>query len=178
MKADRQSALFHVLKWNPGQHRPSTRVSLDADNFKVSRTYSLVGSLSRHAAAGTKIKNQVFSDQGGGADLSFQVRHTTAEEPVPWRVGYYDKPRSWEETGPLPGQTNSLTHRFADQKQFVSEKMPTSKPSFLERCSAKALSLRKATAKKRRKLAQLRGEDAASSSSTSSSDSDSSADSS
>ena len=43
----------------------------------------------------------------------------SAEEPVAWRIGYYDQPRSWEDTGPEPGEENSITRRFAEQESYM-----------------------------------------------------------
>ena len=140
----------------------------------------LGANLSKCAAAGVQIKNIIFSDLSRGQDFSWEVREVISDEPQMWRVGYYDQPRSWEDTGPDPGDQNSITRRFADQKQFPAARMPKPKPSFLEACSAKALSLQKAAAKKRRQLRQMRtaadtSPTESSSSSSSSSDDDSAA---
>ena len=180
MKDDQQGAQFLVVKWSPGSTRPSKRLVLHFPSFKISRTYSLVANLSKYAAAGAQIKNKVFSDLSRGQDFSWEVREVISDEPQMWRVGYYDQPRSWEDTGPDPGDQNSITRRFADQKQFPAARMPKPKPSFLEACSAKALSLQKAAAKKRRQLRQMRtaadtSPTESSSSSSSSSDDDSAA---
>lgn len=169
MAEDPSGIKFLICKFAPGTHRPSPRFILQAVDFKVTRTYSLSSSLSRYASTGVQIQNKVFSDQHLGEPLDFQVQQQAAEAPVPWRVGYYDKPRTWEERGPLPGETNQVTQRFADQKSHTIEDMPTGRPSFLEACSAKALSLRRSAAKKKRQLAQLRQPPPESSSSSSSS---------
>ncbi len=176
MAEDPSGIQFLIRKFAPGSHRPSPRSILHAINFKVTRTYSLSSSLSRYAAVGVQIRNKVFSDQNHGEALDFHVQEQAAEAPIPWRVGYYDKPRTWEERGPIPGEINQVTQRFADQKNCTIEDMPTGRPTFLEACSAKALSLRRSAAKKKRQLAQLRQpqEDPGSSSSSSSSESDSS----
>ena len=175
MREDPAGPCFRIVKWHHGDHRPSSRSVMQADDFKVSRTYSMVSLLSSHSPTGVKIYNKVFSDCAAGRDLGiWEVRQTTAAEPVAWRVGYYDKPRAWEEHGPEPGQSNQVTRRFADQKPFVSDRMPSAKPSFLQSCSAKALSLRKNAAKKKRQLAKLRGPASPSASSSSSSSSSSS----
>ena len=176
MKADPGGPLFKILKWEPGPHRPSKRLLLQTDAFKVTRTYSLTSTLSRHAASGVRIRNNVFSDMPAGATFTWETCETISAEPMPWRVGYYDKPRSWEEKGPEPGDVNSVTRRFLDQKTFKAARMPSARPSFLQACSAKALSLRKNAAKQKRKLRLLRGDapsDMSSSSSSSSSSSNS-----
>ena len=46
MKADPGGPLFKILKWEPGPHRPSKRLLLQTDAFKVTRTYSLTSTLS------------------------------------------------------------------------------------------------------------------------------------
>ena len=38
-----------------------------------------------------------------------------SDEIIPWRKGYYDKPRSWEKGGPSPGDQNEVTRRFGSQ---------------------------------------------------------------
>lgn len=182
MKADPAGPLFKILKWAPRcLQRPSNRFYLQTGSFKVSRTYSLTSSLSSHAPSGVQIRNNVFSDMQPGATFTWTLREETSPEASSWRTGYYDKPRSWEEKGPEPGDINSVTRRFAEQKQFTAPSMPSAKPSFLQACSAKALSLRKSAAKQRRKLRVLRAPVASpnaaqssdsSSSTSSSSDSD------
>ena len=176
MKEDPECPPIAILEFAPGENRPLKRKYLVSDELKVSRTYSLTSTLSKHAATGVQIRNKVFSDMDVAKSFAWNVNEVISKEPQPWRVGYYDKERSWEEGGPEPGQKNSITRRFEAQKTAKAYRMPKSKPSFLERCSTKALSLRKAAAKKRRKLRLLRGPkgDGTSSSSSSSSSSASS----
>lgn len=176
MQEDTDGAKFLIIKWNPGTHRPTTRYMWSADNFKISRTYSLSSSLSSFNPAGVSIKNKVFSDINPGTTLTWERHEVVTEEPEAWRVGYYDKARSWEEKGPEPGDVNSITRRYNEQKHFVADVMPNSRPTFLQRVSSKALTLRKQAAKKARKLRQLRGAESSSSSSSSSTSSESASD--
>lgn len=177
MKEDPEAATIAVVKFRAGTERPSPRLIFACDGFKVSRTYSMVGSLTPYSSAGVRVVNKIFSDLASGDTLTWTIQEVTPTEG--WRVGYYDKARPWEEPGPQAGQANSITRRFADQKTAKHANMPSRRPSFLETCSSKALSLKRASAKKRRKLKQLRGpraeshESGTSSSSSSSSSSDS-----
>ena len=92
----------------------------------------------------------------------------------PWRVGYYDKPAAWEQPGAEAGKENSVTRRFRDQKTKKAAYMPSRRPTFLQNCSAKSLSLQCAAAKKRRQSQRLRGEESSFSSTSSSSSASSS----
>ena len=92
----------------------------------------------------------------------------------PWRVGYYDKPAAWEQPGAEAGKENSVTRRFRDQKTKNAAYMPSRRPTFLQNCSAKSLSLQRAAAKKRRQSQRLRGEESSFSSTSSSSSASSS----
>lgn len=170
MDEDPEGAKIAILKFAPGTMRPSDRFYLACDSFKISRTYSLIGRLSQYASAGVSVRNKVFSDLSGEDILAWTLQTHTPEEPEAWRAGFYDKPKSWEETGPQPGEANSITRRFTDQKHAAHARMPSSRPTFLQRCSAKALSLKRAAAKQKRKQRALRApqEDSSDSSSSSS----------
>ena len=175
MKVDPEGPVFRIVKWQPGTHRPSPRLTIAASDFKVTRTYSLHSKPTPHTRSGVSIRNNIFSDKmPAGQILHWDMERNSPEEPVQWRVGYYDKPRTWESRGPLPGETNQVTQRFEDQKNVISENMPTAKPNFLETCSLKALSLRRMANKKKRQLKQIRDGDSDSSDSTTSSSSSSS----
>lgn len=168
MQEDPEGPRFLIVPWSPGENRPTTRQVLHSDGFKISRAYSLTGALSSYAASGIVIKNKIFSDMADGESMTFEIQSVVSEDVVAWRRGYYDQPRSWEETGPEPGDQNSLTRRYAAQKQRVTPSMPKPRPSFLESCSTKALSLRRAATKKKRQGQQLRNEADSSSSDSSS----------
>eukprot|EP00438_Fugacium_kawagutii_P033854 Skav233667 [mRNA] locus=scaffold976:120683:121243:- [translate_table: standard] len=175
-KEDPQGPVILIQTFDPGPDRPSDRFSLQCPGLKISRTYSLSGELNRYAASGVTIYNHVFTDTPSRESLSdWKIETTSPDEPVPWRRGYYDKPRSWEKSGPSPGDQNQVTRRFSSQKDFQCQDMPAPKKTLEERLSAKARSLSKAASKWRRKRAQHEDTDSDSSSS-SSSDSASSSD--
>ena len=50
--------------------------------------------------------NHVFSDLASADGLSCEISETVAKKPAAWRKGYSEKPRSWEDPGPGPGDTN------------------------------------------------------------------------
>ena len=123
------------------------------------------------------IRNKHFSDMPGPGDLmNFEIETKTGQSEE-WRRAYYDKPRAWELPGPQPGDQNAITKRFQEQQEFATDDMPLPRRTFLEACSAKALSLSRAATKKRRKHAKLTKKSSSSSgsSSTSSSSTSSSA---
>ena len=175
MQEDVGGPQFVIVKFQPGDYRPSKRIYLHADGLKVTRTYSLISSLSHLTETGVSIRNKIFSDNPPGILLTWHLEENNADPPVKWRVGYYDQPRSWEESGPQPGEQNSITRKFMEQKSLRPHPSVRARPSFLDACSSKARSLQKAAAKKRRKLKALRGnqesEDDSSSSDSSSSSS-------
>eukprot|EP00438_Fugacium_kawagutii_P032342 Skav226359 [mRNA] locus=scaffold2980:395019:396158:- [translate_table: standard] len=133
MREDSSGPQFLVVKWSPQPVRPSPRYVLHVANFKISRTYSMTGTPSNYAAAGVSIRNKIFSDLSPGELITWEVKEIHSPEEIPWRIGYYDQPRTWEEDGPDPGKQNSITRRFTDQKDRRAAHMPTARPSFLER---------------------------------------------
>lgn len=174
---DPQGPRILILNFDPGTNRAFPRKTLRCPDLKISRTYSLSGEPNRYAATGVSIFNHVFTDTPSRTPLSnWQIEEITSEELVPWRKGYYEKPRSWEKSGPSPGDTNEVTRRFGSQKQFQSQHMPAPKRSVEERLSAKAKQLSKAAAKWRRKRNKHTNDSGSESdsSSTSSTSSDSS----
>ena len=175
MLDDPSGATIHILIFAPGDHRPSKRFVLVSDEFKVSRTYSIVGKPSKHAEFGATLRNKVFSDLTTSTDFMWSIQEKVPADVEPWRKGYYDKERSWEASGPQPGEQNSITRRYTAQKSRTCSNMPSRKPTFLDRVSAKALSLKKAAAKKYRKQRRLRADSSDSSTSSSSSSSSASA---
>ncbi|CAJ1373464.1 unnamed protein product [Effrenium voratum] len=114
-----------VSNFDPGRFRPTKRSFLSAATLKISRTYSLVLGPSCRA--------------WWSRVLPCHVDEVVSEEKVEWRRGYYDKPRSWEQAGPEPGDVNHVTRRFAAQKTFLPAKQ-----------------LSKHAAKKKRQLAHLK----------------------
>ncbi|CAJ1392143.1 unnamed protein product [Effrenium voratum] len=161
-----------VSNFDPGRFRPTKRSFLSAATLKISRTYSLVA-LDRHAAPGVRIVNHVFTDlRQGSRVLPCHVDEVVSEEKVEWRRGYYDKPRSWEQAGPEPGDVNHVTRRFAAQKTFLPDREVAPKRSLEEKMSAKAKQLSKHAAKKKRELAEGSSSSASSSSSSSSTSSE------
>ena len=72
---------------------------------------------------------------------------------------------------PEASDTNAVSKRFQEQKSFATRNLPAPLRTFLESCSAKALSLDRAANKKRRKNAVLRPRPTETSSSSSSSSS-------
>ncbi|CAJ1337585.1 unnamed protein product, partial [Effrenium voratum] len=146
-----------VSNFDPGRFRPTKRSFLSATTLKISRTYSLVATLDRHAAPGVRIVNHVFTDlRQGSRVLPCHVDEVVSEEKVEWRRGYYDKPRSWEQAGPEPGDVNHVTRRFAAQRTFLPDREVAPKRSLEEKMSAKAKQLSKHAAKKKRQLAHLK----------------------
>lgn len=75
--------------------------------------------------------------------VAWEIHDIISTEVISWRVGYYDKPRSWEQQGPEPGDVNNMTRRYTDQKSFIIDRMPSAKPLFLQACSTKTLQLQK-----------------------------------
>ena len=146
-----------VSNFDPGRFRPTKRSFLSATTLKISRTYSLVATLDRHAAPGVRIVNHVFTDlRQGSRVLPCHVDEVVSEEKVEWRRGYYDKPRSWEQAGPESGDVNHVTRRFAAQRTFLPDREVAPKRSLEEKMSAKAKQLSKHAAKKKRQLAHLK----------------------
>ena len=175
MREDPQGPVLVVSKFEPGVNRPSARTFFECAGFKISRTYALSGQPSRHTESGVSIRNHHFSDMTDGGDLlECSIREVISNEVVPWRRAYYDKPKGWELEGPEAGDKNAITKRFAEQRTFVTANLPPPRRTFLENCSAKALSLSRAARKKRRKHEALRPQQSESSSNASSSNSDSS----
>lgn len=168
---------IRIHTFDPGINRPSLRKSLQCPGLKISRTYSLSAELNPYAATGISIYNHVFTDVTSTTSLSnWTIEETSSDEAIAWRRGYYDKPRSWEKTGPAPGDRNEVTRRFDAQKGIETLDMPAPKRTLEERLSAKAQSLSKAAAKWRRRKTRnpAQGEDSDSSSSDSSDSSSSS----
>jgi len=86
-----------IRTFDPGLNRPSLRKTLQCPELKISRTYSLSGELNRHATSGVSIFNHVFTDTPSRTSLSnWKIEEMLSDELIPWRKGYYDKPRSWE----------------------------------------------------------------------------------
>ena len=114
-----------------------------SDDFKITRTYALTAALSPYNAFGVAIHNKLFSDMPGPGNLvQFTIEETISKDLQDWRRACYDKPRTWEQTGPMAGDVNVLARRrLADQKQRITDSVPSGKVSFLARCSSKALSL-------------------------------------
>lgn len=174
MQRDPAGPIFLVHEFDPGMERPSERFSLSCPTLKISRTYSLTGELNEYASSGVTIKNHVFSDLISNESLHpWTIEKSVAEEDVPWRRGYYDKPRSWEEIGPQAGDVTELSRKYAAQKNFFTESMPNPKRSLEEKLSAKAQALSKQARKRKRQMV-ARGRGSASAQSTSSTSSSSS----
>ncbi|CAE7775499.1 unnamed protein product, partial [Symbiodinium necroappetens] len=77
---DPEGARFIVQKFDPGTHRPSERSFFKSSGFKVTRTYSLVGSPSRFTDVGVSIRNKHFSDMPGPGDLmNFEIETKTGQ---------------------------------------------------------------------------------------------------
>lgn len=181
-KDDPNGPILLVSAYDPGAARPNPRKYLSAPGFKITRTYSLTASLDKYSGLGVKIVNKVFTDMDSGARiLPVEVVEEYSPEAVSWRRGFYDKPRSWEQEGPKPGDENQITRRFASQKGLTAPEMPPPRRAIEERLSAKAQQLSRQAAKRKRQArtlkkqpAQDEGNGSDSSSSTSGSTSSSS----
>lgn len=179
-REDPDGPRFIISDFDPGKYRPTKRSYLVAPTLKISRTYSLSATLSKYFVhTGVEIRNNTFTDNPQGIVLhDVRVDEQDAPEPVEWRRGYYDKPRSWEQEGPGPGDENDITRRYSQQKSVAPLEDVAPKRTLEEKLSEKALQLSRHAAKKKRQLEQLKGDaptDASadsSSSSSSSSDSD------
>ena len=175
MKSDPIGPRFLVKVFDPGLLRPTRRKTFICNALKISRTYSLSAQVSKHATSGVSIRNNVFSDLTGKETLTWSIEENTAEQPEPWRRGYYDKPRAWEQVGPQAGDVTELTRKHMAQKTHRNSRMPVPKRSLEDRLSAKARALSRQAAKRRRQMAaQKTAEDDNSSSTSSSSSSESS----
>lgn len=161
-REDPNGPIILVHTFDPGKDRPSKRRSLQCPSLKISRTYSLSAEPNQYASQGVSIFNNVFTDTPTRTSLSnWSIEESISQEAIPWRRGYYDKPRSWEKMGPSPGDINEVTRRFADQQAFLAEEMPAPKRSVEQKLSAKAQSLSHAAAKWRRQK-HAAGEDSSS----------------
>lgn len=172
--SDPSGPSFLVRAFDPGKFRASPRFSFSCPTLKISRTYSLCAKLNSYAASGITIRNHVFSDMDTGTLLHpWSVIETAAEAEEPWRRGYYDKTRSWEEAGPQAGDVTELTRKYAAQKSFHAPTMPTPKRSLEEKLSAKARALSRQARKRQRQKASRQTEQTSSGSSSTSSSSES-----
>ena len=170
---DPEGARFVAAIFDPGANRPTTRSSLSAPGLKISRTYSLTACLDSRSPIGVLVFNNVFTDMGRGARLDCHV-WSEESEPLPWRRGYYDKPRSWEQAGPGPGDENAIIRKFTDQKALASSEMPLPKRTLQERMSEKAEQLSRQASRRRRQTAPSKAATSSSSSSSSTGSSSSS----
>ena len=170
---DPAGARFVASLFDPGTNRPTTRTYLSAPGLKISRTYSLTSSLDTRSALGVQVFNNVFTNMGRGARLYCHVWNEESE-PLPWRRGYYDKPRSWEQAGPGPGDEHDITRKFSDQKALAAPEMPLPKRSLQERMSEKAEQLNRQASRWRRQEVARRAASSSSSSSGSAGSSSSS----
>ncbi len=152
MRDDPTGPVFVIHLFNPGPTRPSMRKSLSCGDFKITYTYSLSGEESAYASTGIILRNHVFSDLTAKDSLSnWSITESVSKEKLDWRIGYYDKPKSWETVGPQVGDENAITRKFSSQKELKSNSMPTPKRTLEEKMSAKARTLSK-QARKRQKL--------------------------
>lgn len=152
--------------------------------FLITRTYCL-HSERAPGPSGVRIQNKVFSDSAGTQLRGWQVlpkeQDTNDDEEgleagpsKEWRRGFWNAEKSWEGTGPKPGEVNEVIRRHQSQKTFQPPvvRLPGSE---LERTlSAAAVRLQTAAAKKRRQNQRLRPAESSSSSSSNSSTSSSS----
>ncbi|CAL1146450.1 unnamed protein product, partial [Cladocopium goreaui] len=76
MAQDPDGPTIPLVQFAPGERRPSKRL-LVSENFKISRTYLLIGSLSSSAHHGAMIRNKTFSDLSPGDVLSYSIASKT-----------------------------------------------------------------------------------------------------
>ena len=192
VNSDPDGPKFYVAEFDPGEYRPDTRTFFHCPGFLITRTYCLHTDLAPDCARGIRPRNKLFSDSQGKVLTGWFIetrQHAGGEEeqqgegdehvedvgadPKKWRRGFWNYERSWEGTGPKPGEINEVVRRHIAQKSAP----PVEKPfrSEIEKAlSAAALRLQNAAIKKRRQSASLRHAAAAASASSSSSSSTSS----
>lgn len=184
VNTDPQGPKFHIEEFDPGQFRPEGRTVFYCPGFLITRTYCL-HSERAPGPSGVRIQNKVFSDSAGTQLRGWQVlpkeQDTNDDEEgleagpsKEWRRGFWNAEKSWEGTGPKPGEVNEVIRRHQSQKTFQPPvvRLPGSE---LERTlSAAAVRLQTAAAKKRRQNQRLRPAESSSSSSSNSSTSSSS----
>ena len=185
VNADPQGPKFHIEAFDPGEMRPEHRSFLYCSGFLITRTYCLHAHL--RSARSLQITNKVFSDSQGALLQGWHVESQVPEDEEDvapaegaqggarrWRRGFWNAERTWEGTGPKPGDINEVVRRHLQQKE-IQPPAPRAIQSDLERSlSATALRLRNNSAKKRRQDRHLRGRPIDSSSASSSSSSSSS----
>ena len=192
VNSDPMGPKFHIAAFDPGEFRPQQRTFFWCPNFLVTRTYCLH---SRYQSGQSLcITNKVFSDSAGKVLQGWSIDNQLPEGPQGeeqelvgaagdntghrWRRGFWNAERTWEGTGPQPGDVNEIVRRHMHQKH-AGPPMPRIVQSDLDKSlSAAARRARKAAIKKKRQYRHLRGKSptsSSSSSSTRSSDSGSSA---
>ena len=194
VNSDPAGPKFHIESFDPGEFRPDRRTFFQCAGFLITRTYCLEMDFQPGRAHGIRLKNKQFSDSAGSdlygwnvemrnqidlADDEQDIEDNTGEGDMPpdpkrWRRGFWKSEKSWEGTGPRPGQINEVVRRHGAQKGAPP---PVHKPfrSEVEKSlSAAALRLQTAAAKKRRQSARLRQTAQGGSSSSGSSNSSSS----
>lgn len=174
VNSDPQGPKFHIQKFDPGEMRPPKRTFFQCPNFLITRTYCLKAT---HRQGGLQVVNSVFSDSAGEPLQHWSVEERDVAEPdenglivgTAWRRGFWAGERSWESSGPEPGDINELVRRHLAQKH-ASPRLPIilekDETALVARAAAR---LQKAGAKKRRQTEALRESSSSSTSSSSSS---------
>ena len=124
----------------------------------------------RNQAAPADEEPDIADNNADGDDL--------APDPKKWRRGFWNSEKTWEGSGPKPGQINDIVRRHGSQKSAPPPVLRPFRSEVEKALSAAALRLRNAAAKKRRQTACLRqaaSDSSSSSDASNSSDSDSSA---
>ena len=181
VNTDPEGPTFHIVNFDPGERRPEPRTFLQCPNFLITRTYCLASSL-QPQPHGIRIHNHVFSDARGAQLPSWTIESRKADEldeagqvvSKPWRRGFWSGERSWEATGPSPGDINEVVRRHQAQKDVLPPpdlENPNEMEAILTRAASR---LHKAAAKKRRQAKVLRMSQSNSSSNDNSSSSSSS----
>lgn len=188
VNSDPDGPKFHVEQFDPGETRPAPRWCLNCPGFLITRTYCMQADLTGNSRFPIRIKNNVFSDSNGEVLRGWEVQRRgegaggeeDEEDEAPskfWRRGFWNAEKSWEGTGPKPGDVNEVVRRHAAQKA-VQPPAPRPFQSDIDRAlSSAALRLQQAALKKRRQHQHLQANRTAASSSSSSSSTSSSSDS-
>lgn len=199
VNSDPTGPKFHIEAFDPGELRPETRTFFQRPGFLITRTYCLHTDFVPGYAHGIRLKNKLFSDSEGAvlhgwfigtrnqaapADEEPDIADNNADgddsapDPKKWRRGFWNSEKTWEGSGPKPGQINEIVRRHGSQKSAPPPVLRPFRSEVEKALSAAALRLRNAAAKKRRQTACLRqaaSDSSSSSDASNSSDSDSSA---
>ncbi|CAK9096415.1 unnamed protein product, partial [Durusdinium trenchii] len=147
---------FHIAKFDPGVTRPETRTYFQCPNLLITRTYCLKAVATPRSI---RLTNNVFSDAQGEEIGNWEIEPRTMNEDdvesKTWRRTFWSGEKSWESTGPKPGEVNELVRRFSSQKHLEPPTPPEANDSVDLLLSKAAARLQNAALKKKRQAKAL-----------------------